>query len=75
VLQSELETYIQTLIEALPDRLKEPLKLCFFQGMSQREIALYLNLSHENVRKRLQQGRDLLRDQLRQYLQGDRHIH
>jgi DNA-directed RNA polymerase specialized sigma24 family protein len=39
--------------------------------MRQRDIALYLNLSHDNVRKRLQQGRDLLRGQLLQYLSGE----
>jgi RNA polymerase sigma-70 factor (ECF subfamily) len=70
-LQHELKTHIQNLIEALPNRLKEPLKLYFFQGMNQRDIALYLNLSHDNVRKRLQQGRDILRGQLVQYLRGE----
>jgi len=70
-LQDELKKHIQNLIEALPDRLKEPLKLYFFQGMNQRDIALYLNLSHDNVRKRLQQGRDILRGQLAQYLRGE----
>jgi RNA polymerase sigma-70 factor (ECF subfamily) len=70
-LQHELKMHIRTLITALPDRLKEPLKLYFFQGMRQRDIALYLNLSHDNVRKRLQQGRDILRGQLARYLSGE----
>jgi len=70
-LQNELKMQIRTLIEGLPERLKDPLKLYFFQGMCQRDIALYLHLSHDNVRKRLQQGRDILRGQLAQYLSGE----
>jgi RNA polymerase sigma factor (sigma-70 family) len=70
-LQNELKMHIRTLIEALPDRLKEPLKLHFFQGMRQRDIAQYLNISHDNVRKRLQQARDILRGQLAPYLRGE----
>lgn len=66
-----MKAHVRTLIEALPDRLSEPLSLHFFQGMRQREIAVYLNLSYDNVRKRLQQGRDILRGQLAQYLSGE----
>jgi RNA polymerase sigma factor (sigma-70 family) len=71
LLQDELKTHVRTLVETLPERLKEPMMLYVFQGMRQRDIAAYLNLSHNNVRKRLQQGRDLLRGQLAQYLSGE----
>lgn len=71
VLEEELKAHIRALIDALPDRLSEPLSLHFFQGMQQREIAEYLGLSYDNVRKRLQQGRDLLRGQLAHYLSGE----
>lgn len=71
VLEDELKAHVRTLIEALPNRLSEPLSLYFFQGMQQREIAACLNLSYDNVRKRLQQGRDILRGQLAEYLSGE----
>jgi RNA polymerase sigma factor (sigma-70 family) len=56
--------YMRHRIDILPPRLREPIMLYFFQDMSQREIALHLNLTAANVRKRLQHARQLLRTQI-----------
>jgi RNA polymerase sigma factor (sigma-70 family) len=52
-------------VNDLPARLREPFVLRFFQEMAYRDIAECLILSTENVRKRIQQARDILRERLR----------
>ncbi|MCK9397470.1 MAG: RNA polymerase sigma factor [Methylobacter sp.] len=49
------------LILALPETLREPLLLRTIEHLSYPEIAMRLNLTEANVRKRLQQARDRLR--------------
>lgn len=68
ILRHELQSYLRRAIERLPPRLCPPLVLFYFHGMSHQDIATHLNLSATNVRKRLQQARDILREQLRLYL-------
>jgi RNA polymerase sigma factor (sigma-70 family) len=64
VLQRELRLHLKGLIEDLPPSLSQPFMLRFFHGISYVEIAVRLNLSNDNVRKRIQQARSLLRGQL-----------
>jgi RNA polymerase sigma factor (sigma-70 family) len=51
-------------VDDLPLPLREPFVLRFFQEMAYRDIATRLILSTENVRKRIQQARDILRQRL-----------
>ena len=48
-------------VNDLPNRLREPFALRFFQEMPYVEIAQRLTLSNETVRKRIQQARDILK--------------
>jgi RNA polymerase sigma-70 factor (ECF subfamily) len=52
-------------VDDLPPRLREPFLLRFFQEMTYDDIADQLTLSAENVRKRIQQARDILKNRLR----------
>lgn len=70
MLRRELRVHLRRNVYALPPRLRDPLILYFFHGMSQRAIATYLNLSPANVRKRLQQARDRLRERMTAYFQN-----
>ena len=65
-LNREVFAYVCHAVDGLPSRLREPFVLRFFQEMAYRDIAEYLVLSTENVRKRIQQARVILRDRLRQ---------
>ena len=51
-------------VNDLPERLREPFALRFFQEMAYVDIADRLILSNENVRKRIQQARDILKQRL-----------
>jgi RNA polymerase sigma factor (sigma-70 family) len=70
LLRREMYAYIRYAIDDLPPRLREPLILRFFQEMSYSEISKQLTLSTENVRKRIQQARALLKERLHDYLLG-----
>ena len=64
-LTQEVFTDVCNAIDDLPPRLREPFVLRFFQEMTYDDIANKLTLSAENVRKRIQQARDILKDRLR----------
>jgi RNA polymerase sigma factor (sigma-70 family) len=51
-------------IRRLPDRYRDPLVLCYFQDQSQHEAADALGISYATLRRRLDQGRELLRNRL-----------
>ncbi|MDJ0516653.1 MAG: RNA polymerase sigma factor [Trichodesmium sp. MO_231.B1] len=70
ILRGELRMYIRRQIEALSPRLREPFILHFYQDMSYPDIAKKLDISMDNVYKRIQQGREILQKQLKQYLSG-----
>jgi len=70
-LRHEMQMYVRGNVNQLPPSLREPLVLCFFGNMSQREVAAYLNLSYEVVRKRLQLARAILRKQMLPYVMHD----
>jgi RNA polymerase sigma factor (sigma-70 family) len=51
-------------LHRLPDRLRAPLLLCYYDGCTQDEAARRLGWSLGTLRRRLNQGRDLLRVRL-----------
>jgi RNA polymerase sigma-70 factor (ECF subfamily) len=70
VLRRETNTAIQRALEHLPVRLREPAMLRFCHELPHRDIAAQLCLTPETARKRIQQARALLQEQLRAYLDG-----
>ena len=68
LLHQELRTYLLQIIEALPPRLRQPFILRFLKETSYRDIANQLSISETNARKRVQQARSILREQLKHYL-------
>lgn len=59
-------------VNDLPARLREPFALRFFDEMPYDEIADLLILSNANVRKRIQQARDILKDRFSQRVAAER---
>jgi RNA polymerase sigma factor (sigma-70 family) len=51
-------------IQRLPQRLRAPLVLCYLEGRTRDEAAAQLGWSLNTVRRRLEQGRELLRSRL-----------
>ena len=51
-------------IMKMPDRLREPFILRFIYQYSNQEIARHLDITEVNVRKRIQLGRSIMRDNL-----------
>lgn len=64
VLRRETGTYVYSLIKRLPPNLYDPFVLHFFHGETYTDIAIQLDLSNDNVRKRIQQARAILREGL-----------
>lgn len=64
VLRRETGTHVYSLIKRLPPNLYEPFVLHFFHGETYTDIAVQLDLSNDNVRKRIQQARAMLREGL-----------
>ena len=69
-LNREAIGHVCGMINDLPPRLREPFALRFFQEMAYGDIAERLILTTDNVRKRIQQARDILRRQLVATCQG-----
>jgi RNA polymerase sigma factor (sigma-70 family) len=69
-LRREMELCIHRAIENLPPRLRAVSRLNLLYGMPSGDIAVQLNLSPDNVRKRLQQARAILQKLLIAYLDG-----
>ncbi|MEW6730795.1 MAG: RNA polymerase sigma factor [Acidobacteriota bacterium] len=67
LLISERYLRLHLAIESLPGRLRAPFLLRVFNEMSYQEIAIQLNISNENARKRVQQARLLLRKAMAKY--------
>lgn len=70
ILSRERDGYIRRAIDSLPNRLHTPFILRYYQEMSYQEIAQQLALSNENVRKRVQQARTILKKRLYHYFSG-----
>ncbi len=71
ILNLEMRAYLHHRIESLPDKLRHPFILHHCQDKSYQDIAKQLTLSEENVRKRIQQARRILKKQLKKYLAGE----
>jgi RNA polymerase sigma-70 factor (ECF subfamily) len=63
-LNREAIDYVCGVVNDLPPRLREPFALRFFQEMAYCDIAARLILTTDNVRKRIQQARDILRQRM-----------
>jgi RNA polymerase sigma-70 factor (ECF subfamily) len=70
LLRRQIHRAIQRALAHLPARLREPARLRFGHELPHRDIAAHLCLTPETARKRIQQARALLQDQLRAYLDG-----
>lgn len=70
LLRRERELYLHLLIARLSPSLRTPFVLRFFHGVPYSDIAARLELSSENVRKRIQQARSILQDRLGDYRAG-----
>lgn len=67
LLNSELGNHIKQAIDGLPEKIRIPIILRLVRGDDYAEIATRLNISNDNVRKRVQQGRAILRDKLSKF--------
>ena len=70
LLQQELKIYLRYGIDDLPPRLRHPLILHYYREMSYADIGKELSISQDNVSKRLQQAKQILKKQLCQYFSG-----
>ena len=68
LLTHELELYVRQAVQTLPPRLRKPFILRCYQGKSYQEITNMLMMSYESVRKRIQQARETLQNNLQAYL-------
>jgi RNA polymerase sigma-70 factor (ECF subfamily) len=71
LLNVELKAYLKYKIASLPDRLRYPFILRCCQNKSYPDIAKQLTISEENVRKRIQEARKILKRDLNKYLAGE----
>lgn len=60
----EVRSVLDEELSVLPDRLRAPLILCYFEGKTQDEAARHLNWSLATVRRALDRGRERLRTRL-----------
>lgn len=61
---AELAMCLKPLIDDLPDTYREALTLSEIDGVSQKELALRLNISYSGAKSRVQRGREKLRQRL-----------
>ncbi len=69
-LKKELDLALHHAIGVLPARLRAPCELRFLDEMPHDDIARDLGLTCETVRKRIQEGRALLKEDAAAYLEG-----
>ncbi len=65
LVQQEQRAQLLDALKALPSKLREPFILRFVHEMDYEDIAVQLNLTPANVRKRIQQAREKLRKTLK----------
>jgi RNA polymerase sigma factor (sigma-70 family) len=61
---TELNQDLDSALQELPAKYREPIVLCYLEGKTQEQSAKLLGCSVGTVRNRLAQGRNLLRDRL-----------
>ena len=64
LLEKERNNFLQQVIGALPEQLRDPLVLCALQELTPREVAIMLGISEAAVRSRAFRARQILRDRL-----------
>jgi RNA polymerase sigma-70 factor, ECF subfamily len=69
----ELEELLESLIAALPDDLRDPLRLSTVQELNSTEIAAILGIPENSVRTRLLRARRLLKEKLSARLEVKKH--
>ena len=57
----ELTNCIRPFLNQLPDKYREAIEMVDLQGISQKELAKKLGLSHSAVKSRVQRGRSMLK--------------
>lgn len=72
LLGREFEGQLHRWLAELPPRLRHTMRLYVIHEMRYREIATVLSVTEANVRKRVQQAREILRARLESYLSGER---
>ncbi len=70
VLSGEMKEFLETLIAALPAKLRDPLTLSTLEEMSPGDIAEVLGINQAAVRSRLFRARQILREKLRALMEG-----
>ncbi len=60
----QLAPLVDELIEELPQQLREPIVLCYLQGIEHMQAAAQLGLSVGTLRRRIQSAKSLLRSRL-----------
>jgi RNA polymerase sigma factor (sigma-70 family) len=57
----EVRQVLHEELDGIPQRYREPLVLCYLEGVTQQRAAARLGLAERTVRERLERGRELLR--------------
>jgi RNA polymerase sigma factor (sigma-70 family) len=60
----ELEAALDEELQALPDQQRQPVLLCYLEGLTQEQAATHLGWPRGTLKRRLESGRDTLRDRL-----------
>lgn len=67
VIQHDLESIVQRLIDALPEELRQPLALSAVEELNSRQIAEVMGIPEGTVRTRLLRARQILKEKLKGY--------
>jgi len=62
--QTQVAAIVETLIRALPEKLRQPLILSTIEEMSPREVAAVLGINESAVRSRVFRARKILKERL-----------
>ena len=62
--EAEVATWLQPMMEELPEKYREALHLTDIQGLTQMELASRLNISLSGAKSRVQRAREKLKDVL-----------
>jgi RNA polymerase sigma-70 factor (ECF subfamily) len=62
----EFSKCIQPMINSLPLKYQEAIKMTEIEGVSQKELAKSLNISYSGAKSRVQRGREMLKSLLQQ---------
>ena len=68
IVGKETASFVRSALEKLPPKYQQPLKMSFFGGLTQSEIAQLLDQPLGTIKARIRRGMFLLRDSLKAYL-------